>query len=248
MNTKKYLIKCYNEYNEFIGLPKDYNFYFGNPVEPVVPAIPINNQKIGIMIIGAYPTAKFGTINGITDVPLYNINFPFSDETYFDGSRKRSINSRQELVENYLNLLGISVDNCWLTNLVKVFLFKQGHVNRYQKLGRVIQETRSKYKEYADKSHYWLAQEIKLAKPQVVFMLGAEVTSSLFKISINKSKTLMDGNIRTLSFEGIQIQALCLPHPGIIMHKSSRNPWPRLLREDIIPRAKKELIGFIYEK
>jgi len=54
------------------------------------------------MIVGAYPSAKFFTVKKsdgsvITDVPLYDNDSPFSNESYFDGSRVRTIPSGKEL-------------------------------------------------------------------------------------------------------------------------------------------------------
>lgn len=168
-NIKKYQKKCFNDYKSSVGLNKDYNFFYGNPINPVVP---IETAINGIMIVGAYPSAKFGTINGVTDVPLYNIDMPFSFEVYFDGSRVRTIDSSDILEKKYLEPLGISRSRCWITNLVKVFLLKEGHVSRYNKLEVTgIQETRSRFKEFAKQSLKWLYEEIKIAKPRVIFLL-----------------------------------------------------------------------------
>jgi len=49
----------------------------------------------GLMIVGAYPTAQFNSIEDsqgkiILDVPVANHLFPFSNDKYFDGSRVTS--------------------------------------------------------------------------------------------------------------------------------------------------------------
>jgi len=51
----------------------------------------------------------------------------------------------------------------------------------------------------------------------------------------------MDGGIHELAIEGMPIITICLPHPGILMKPSHRNPWPDMFREKIAPRAKEEL-------
>jgi hypothetical protein len=105
------------------------------------------------MILGTYPSAKFHTINNITDVPVADNDSPFSHESYFDGSRVRIIPSGKELNEVILRKIGVDRSDCWITDLVKLFLFKEGHVEGYIKLGKTdIEENRSKFEKYAKKS------------------------------------------------------------------------------------------------
>jgi len=77
------------------------------------PAVPLDVAQDGVFIIGAYPTAKFATINRERDVPTRDINGPFSDEQYFDGSRIRPVKSGQELEQAYLEPLGLRREQCW---------------------------------------------------------------------------------------------------------------------------------------
>jgi len=240
MQIRSYRVKCYAEYKKSIGLTADYNFYYGNPVNVLVP---VDTAVNGVMIIGAYPSAKFATLQGVTDVPLYGNDSPFSSETYFDGSRIRSIPSGKELEDNYLLPLGLLRSQCWITNLVKVFLFKKGHIARYQKLGRnEFQENRSKFSEYAIRGIPWIIEEIRIAKPRVIFTLGVEVTSILFGISKTKAKAYVDGSLRLLTLgKGVSANAICFPHPGIIMKRSANNSWPDRLEKVIVPKALSEL-------
>ncbi len=59
------------------------------------------------MIVGAYPSAKFFTINNIPDTPVADNDSPFSNESYFDGSRVRTIPSGKELNEVILSQISI---------------------------------------------------------------------------------------------------------------------------------------------
>ncbi|MDD5368156.1 MAG: hypothetical protein PHQ40_03645 [Anaerolineaceae bacterium] len=238
-SIQAYQRRCFREYKTSIDLPDDYHYLFGNPVNVLVP---IETAVDGVMIVGAYPSAKFYTINGILDVPLLDNDSPFSNESYFDGSRVRSIPSGQELQLHYLDPMGIDRSACWITDLVKVMLFKPGHIDRYRRLGCLdVTETRSRYEEFSRKSIPWLTQEINLANPCVVFLLGIEVVSTLFGISGEVAKRNLDGRCRPLRLDGQTVNAICFPHPGILMKPSVQNPWPERFRQEILPRAIEEL-------
>ena len=236
---REFQIRCFREYKSSVGIPNEYRYYFGNPVNVLVP---VDTATSGLMVVGAYPSAKFYSIGGLTDVPLLDNDSPFSSEMYFDGSRVRTIPSGRELDETYLTQLGISRSRCWITDLVKVFLFKKGHVRRYQELGDTIAvETRSKFRAFAEKSVPWLVEEIKLAAPKVIICLGAEVTSILFSVSEKEAISYLDGNAHDLPLMDTMNMAICLPHPGIVMKSSKTNPWPHRLKAEIIPEARQEL-------
>jgi uracil-DNA glycosylase len=238
-NIQEYQQKCFSQYKKDIGYPEEYTYLYGNPINVLVP---IETTKNKIMIVGAYPSAKFYTLGKITDVPLSDNDSPFSNESYFDGSRVRTIPSGKELNDFILKQIGIKREDCWVTDLVKVFLFKQGHIERYSKLGRKdIQENRSKLKEYAKESIPWLIREIKLAEPRVIILLGAEVASVLFKTTEGGAKKIMDGTKQASPLKGITVPFICLPHPGILMKPSSKNPWPKRFLEEIAPTAKAEI-------
>lgn len=239
---KAYQKDCFSNYKMSIGYPKDFTFLYGNPINVQVPI----ETTIGkFMIVGAYPSAKFYTVNGISDVPISDNDSPFSNESYFDGSRVRTIPSGKELNDVILSQIGILREECWITDLVKVFLFKQGHVDRYQKLGKTdILQNRSDYFDFAEKSIPWLAREVKLSMPKVIILLGVEVTSVLFKTNEVDSNELLDGTVRDLHLEDIKIKSVCLPHPGILMKPALRNLWPERFRNEIAPKAYKEINKF----
>ncbi len=236
MEIKKYQKDCFANYKQEIEYPEDYSYFYGNPINVLVP---IETSKNGIMIVGAYPSAKFYTVNGISDTPLADNDSPFSNESYFDGSRVRTIPSGKELNEVILEKIGVKRDICWITDLVKVFLFKQGHIDRYNKLGKTdLTENRSKFLEYAKKSINRLKKEIELANPIAIILLGIEVTKTIFEISEIKAKSYLDGEIRLKTINGIDRNFICLPHPGILMKKFEKNPWPEKFENEIAPKTK----------
>ena len=153
-----YQRRCYAQYKSSLGLPADYHYLYGNPVQVLVP---VETAVGGVMVIGAYPSAKFYTVEGVADVPLMDNDAPFSSEIYFDGRGVRTIPSGYELDENYLSPLGIDRQTCWIIDLVKVSLFKDGHIHHDRQLGATgFSETRSRFREFARLSLPWLAEEI----------------------------------------------------------------------------------------
>ena len=107
--------------------------------------MPVVTNPGGVMIIGAYPTAKFATIDGVRDVPVADIDAPFSNQTYFDGASVRDVRAGKEMETEYLKPLGLIENQLWLTNLVKVFLFKPGHVAKYEKLSKDAEGSRMRF-------------------------------------------------------------------------------------------------------
>ncbi len=236
MEIQEYQRNCFHNYKKDIGYPDEYTYLFGNPINVLVP---IETPKNKFMIVGAYPSAKFFTINGIPDTPIADNDSPFSNETYFDGSRVRTIPSGKELNEVILQEIGIKRNECWITDLVKVFLFKKGHIERYKKLGKHnLVENRLKFDEYAQKSIKWLEKEIEISNPKLIILLGIEVTKNIFNISEKEAKSYLNGEIKSKRINGIKRNFICLPHPGILMKKFKRNPWPKLFKDEIAPKVK----------
>ena len=121
-DVKRFQRRLYAEYKDDLDLPQPYQYLYGNPIHPVVP---LDVAQDSVFILGAYPSARFAAIGSERDVPVADNCGPFSTERYFDGSRVRTVNSGAELEEAYLEPLGLSRDQCWITDLVRVFLFKQ---------------------------------------------------------------------------------------------------------------------------
>ena len=126
-----YQKRCWETYKYKAKINSESCYLHGNPLKVHVP---VDTALNGLMIIGAYPTAHFNMINSINDVPVSDHLYPFSDEIYFDGSRIRTVESGRELQELLFQPLGIKREDCWITDLVKVFLFKEGHIKKYRAL------------------------------------------------------------------------------------------------------------------
>lgn len=95
---------------------------------------------------------------------------PFEPERYYDGERVRVQNSAAELEKGYLAPLGIERDRCWVTDLVKVFLFKEGHREKYARLAFQPPEgyARERFEEIGERSIPWIERELKLSNPMLV--------------------------------------------------------------------------------
>ncbi len=230
---KKIQKKCWSQYKSLIGLDENYTFLYGNPVKVHVP---LDTAVGGIMIIGAYPTAHFNTINGQTDVPVSDHLYPFSNECYFDGSRIRMVESGRELTDEYLDKLGINRDQCWITDLVKVFLFKEGHIKKYETLGyKGHSATRNRFSDFAKKSRSLLLEEIQLADPKIILTLGSEVAAAVFQVSEKAATSMMNETPVPLQISESVYQCWALPHPGIIMRNSEKaGKWKNILAGQIV--------------
>jgi uracil-DNA glycosylase len=246
-NVMSFQKELFTNYNSDLSLPEKYNYLHGNPVQPVVPLDTADN---GVFIIGAYPSAKFASIGSEWDVPVNDLSCPFSTESYFDGSRVRTVDSGRELEEAYLTPLGLKREECWITNLVRIFLFKDGHVKKYRRLGCdwPVRETRSEFETFALQGMHWLEEELSIAKPQVIITLGAEVVGILQGVkSSQKRNDLLGGDVKEVEIGSVVYPVIHFAHPGIVMRKASgRNPWPRRHLEEHIPEAKKALAEIIW--
>lgn len=240
--VQRFQKRLYANYKNDLSLPLTYDYVYGNPVQPVVP---LDTTQGGVCIIGAYPSAKFASIGSERDVPVADISFPFSTERYFNGTRTRTVASGEELEEAYLKPLGIHRDECWVTNLVRVFLFKDGHLVKYRRLGCKWpeRETRKFFEKFAEQGMNWLEEELVLAQPKLVITLGAEVAGILKKVKGKRNRNaLIDGDVKELKLGSEIYPIIHLAHPGIVMRAASeRNPWPRLHRDVHIPAARKAI-------
>jgi uracil-DNA glycosylase len=122
-------------------------------------------------------------MNGERDVPMADNLGPFEPERYYDGERVRVQNSAADLEKGYLAPLGVERERCWVTDLVKVFLFKEGHRDKYTRLGGTppLSYERERFEEIAEKSLPWIERELKLSNPKLVITLGAEVAGVVTK-------------------------------------------------------------------
>lgn len=141
----------------------------GNPIRPLPPVKTALNK---IMIIGAYPSARF-EIYKSTDgnkhrlIPIADNLQPFADEEYFDGIRVRQLESGKGLMEHLLNPLNIRPSDCWITDLVKVFLYKDTHREAISNVFPDFQVPvlRNRFKKIGELSLKWIQEEIEFAIP-----------------------------------------------------------------------------------
>jgi len=200
-------------YSKSVGLPADYAFSNG---KLVLPLPPVSTAVGGIMVIGAYPSAIFAG-----GVPADNLKMPFDDTVYPGGVNK----SAEELDKEYLAPLGLARSGCWITNLVKVFLFKKGHA----RIGGA--ETRSEFDSYARKSLPWLEKELALAKPRLILTLGEEVAGIVTKTAGAKRVKLLDYKIRTIKLFCREYKIIHMVHPGQLMRKNAK--WIKTHQEGL---------------
>ena len=245
MDIKEYQRKCLRNYKKSIGYPENYTYLYETPINVLVPIETALNK---IMIVGAYPSAKFYTVQRndgtfIRDTPLDDNDSPFSSETYLDGKRTRTIPSGKELNEVILQNIGVRRQDCWITDLVKVFLFKEGHVKKYQDLGRFdIEPNRKDFRKYAELSLKWLYDEIEICNPCVIILLGIEVASVVLRLDTKAAKEALNGNCISMLIGEKKRHFICLPHPGILMRKNQNgNTWPQDFENSISVNARAEI-------
>ena len=63
----------------------------------------------------------------------------------------------------------------------------------------------------------------------------------IFDLSDNKAKEYLNGDVYNKEFRGLRRNFICLPHPGILMKKTDKNPWPERFENEISQRAKIEI-------
>ena len=240
-STQAYQKRCWTNYKTSIGFPLDRTYLSGNPLKVQVP---VDTASGGLFIIGAYPTAHFNTINGVRDVPVGDHLYPFSNERYFDGSSVRCVRSGEELDALFLKPLGVDRSASWITDLVKVFLFKEGHSAKYGQLGgpKQMTEDRTKFLSYAQHpaNMKFLEQELELAKPKVVVLLGAEVAGVLLGAGRSAAGYLSIKE-HELQIGKASYRCFACPHPGILLrNRAGSEKWMQVLQEQI-PLIRKAL-------
>lgn len=92
-----YQQKCDSEYTGSIGLPEQHTYPDGSPIRPLPP---IQTAVKGIMIVGAYPSARFESRPSRERpsrrlIPVADNLQPFGYEQYFDGIRVSTLTSAE---------------------------------------------------------------------------------------------------------------------------------------------------------
>lgn len=238
MEIQAYQKKCYRQYKKSIGYSEERSFLWGNPVEVVVP---VETATEGAMVVGFHPFAKTYEVKDQKDVPLYSANYPYSGESYFDGRELRTIGGSEYLNE-VLGKLGLERSKCWITTLIKLYLFNSKDVIKYNKLGNFrVAPDEFNFKEWGEKSLSWLDAEVALANPKVVLLSGLETISLFFDVSPTKAKHLIDGETREVKFGRKKVPVLCLQEMELMVNNNKRNPWPEVFEKKVQPAAKKSL-------
>lgn len=233
--TATLLREMYTTYASSVGLQTGVTYFNGTPLLPVVP---LDTAINGLFILGAYPSAKCLTVGGISDVPCGDNRGPFEEERWFDGRRVRVQASAAELRDLFLDPLKIRRDECWITDLVKVFLFKPGHEKRYAKLGGTVPPgyTRSRFYDLGGASLEWIGRELQIAQPKLVITLGAEVAGVLHNVRSSAAQTkLLVPEPRDLAIGGREYTVVHCAHPGILMRRDPANPWPEKHKHEFLP-------------
>jgi uracil-DNA glycosylase len=195
-----YQQKVFREYSNSIGLPPNYAYPDGNPIRPVPP---IQTKINGLMIVGAYPSARFenrkatDTTNKYRLIPVGDNLQPFADEEYFDGLKVRKLVSGIGLKEYLLDGLQLNLKDCWITNLVKVFLYKKEHINSYKAVDPYfkIQMAKNNFLYFGEKGISWLKEEIQLCNPKVIVTLGHEVAQVVSGNRSAKTEQILQSEI-----------------------------------------------------
>lgn len=215
----RFLRECYQNYipsirRDIPEIPEKYVYPNGNPVRPVLP-VQITQNKI--MIIGAFPSARFERRDGKL-IPIADNLSPFGKEKYFDGSKIRTQASRESLNKNYFPQLDIVPEDLWITDLVKIYLFPEKHIKNCQEISPHIEfvNTHKMFKKIAktESNIFWINREIEICNPQLIITLGevpARVISSDYK---TKNKELLDGSIREVNLKK-KYKISHLAHPEI---------------------------------
>ena len=212
-----YQQKCFREYAQSIGLPEVYTYPDGNPICPLPP---IQTSVGGLMIVGAYPSARFESRQSQDQtgryrlVPVADNLQPFGYEKYFDGVRVRTLESADGLRKYLLLDLEMSIDQCWVTDLVKVFLYKSAHVDSCKAVHPEfpVPELRSRFLKLGQMSLRWLREECDLCQPKLVVTLGQEVAQVVSGELRASADELLSREVSYPAMLG-GYPTLYLPHP-----------------------------------
>jgi len=213
----KYQQRCFTEYAASIGLPKNYMYPDGNPIRPLPP---LQTAIGGLMIVGAYPSARFESRPSATDptrrrlIPIADNLHPFAKEEYFDGLRVRRLESGKQIRTHLFGPLGLDAEQCWITDLVKVFLYKPEHVDSCGEAVPQFQarELRSHLFDFGRKSLSWLKDECNICRPKIIVTLGEEVAQVVLNERQAKADDLLNRPLAPSADLG-GYPLLCLPHP-----------------------------------
>lgn len=214
---RKFQKDCYQDYISSIqqqlkDFPKQYTYPDGNFIKPVLPVQTATNK---IMIVGAFPSAKFEMRNNKL-IPIADNLAPFGVEKYFDGRQIRIQESADSLHENYFEPLGIKTDDLWVTDIVKIYLYPEKHIKNCVELfpKKSFVNTHKMFEKIAELSFNWFKKELEICNPKLIITLG-EVAA---KVVSQDSKPQLDCVIRKLSYKD-DSKIVHLVHPEFLRLK-----------------------------
>jgi uracil-DNA glycosylase len=227
---RNYQQRCSANYSLSIGLPKDYSYPTGNAIRPVPP---IQTTTHGLMIIGAYPSARFERrLSTVTNkrrlIPIADNLQPFGTEVYFDGIQVRRLESGAGLKQYVLDPLDLKYEQCWITDLVKVFLYKPEHAASCEDIfpGFKPIVLRPSFTKLGTKSISWIRDEIDLCEPKIIITLGEEVAKIVSGSNLTADKLLIPKPFYPETLKGHR--TYYCPHPDAC-RRSSR--WKKRMQE-----------------
>lgn len=235
---KEFQKNCFAGYLEDIQkiipeIPSPYIFPDGNPIRPI---IPVKTAQNSIMIIGAFPSARFESrtteLCKKVLVPVANNLSPFGQEEYFDGSLVRTQASRESLGRYYFKQLNIDLNKIWLTDLVKVYLYPDKHIKNCELIAPGIKfvNTHKLFEKIAKASMKWMKKEISICNPKLIITLGEVPARVITSDKTTESKILLNGNVRPL-FIDRKYKIAHLGHPEI---RRINKEWDKITKEAII--------------
>lgn len=232
---------CFENYHDSVRamvpeFPKVYAYPDGNPVRPVLPIVDAPKK---IMLIGAFPSARFETRDGKL-IPIGDNLSPFGKEKYFDGRLIRTQASREILEEHYFPGLRLDPNELWITDLVKIYLLPEKHIKNCRAINPNIPyvNTHKLFPAIAKASHWWLEQEIYLCQPKIIITLGEVVARVVSGDTKTNTKELLDGQLRPLALSKFDLHVAHLGHPEI--WRRDANGW-RLKTDKAIRRLATQL-------
>lgn len=198
-----------SEYMKSLSLPPNYKFLDGTPVAALPPRQTTRN---GIMIVGAYPAARYDKVQNEPFVPVGNIDEPFDPKAW----------AGDELDKVYLQPLELTRQQCWITNLVRCYLFeergKKRDISKYRRLGVTWPgfTVRNRFDDYAQQGLPWLEEELRLAQPKLVITLGSEVAAAFHPGHPKSKRTALVENaeLRQVKLGEYTWTMVHLAHPG----------------------------------
>ena len=219
------------------AFPDNYVYPDGNPVRPV---IPIKKVQTSIMLIGAFPSARFEKRDKVL-IPTGDNLSPFGEEEYFDGAAVRPQASRDSLNKNYFNQLGIKANEIWITDIVKIYLYPEKHIKNCKVINDKIKyvDTHKLFPNIALASMDWMKREIKICNPKLIITLGEVTARTISNENKISSKELLNGEVRQVQLDR-PYKIAHLAHPEIIRINTV---W-RKFTEKAITRLSEEIKNY----